>query len=96
MWDLLTRPEGRAKTFSLGSREYDTRTLGYRSTPDAAAAGPLFVYDTAIAGNSNAGHVYGTQLSDDDKWALIEFMKELKPGELTKAPVRTAARAGRP
>jgi hypothetical protein len=95
MWDLLTRPDGRAKTFSLGSREYDTKTLGYRSTPDAAAAGPLFVYDTATTGNSNAGHVYGTQLGNDDKWALIEFMKVLKPGEFTKPPVQAVGRAGR-
>jgi RoxA-like, cytochrome c-like len=87
MWDLLTRPETRPKTFFLGSREYDTRALGYRSASDAPSAGPLFLYDTTKAGNSNAGHVYGTQLTDDDKWALIEFMKILKPGEFKKQPV---------
>jgi hypothetical protein len=80
MWDLLTRPENRPKTFTLGSREYDTKSLGYRSSPDAPSAGPLFVFDATKAGNSNAGHVYGMQLSDDDKWALIEYMKLLKPG----------------
>jgi hypothetical protein len=74
--------------FSIGSREYDTRSLGYRSTPDAAAAGPLFLYDTTKPGNSNAGHVYGTQLGDDDKWALIEFLKVLKPGEFKKTPLQ--------
>ena len=87
MWDLLTRPENRPKTFTLGSREYDTKSLGYRSTPDAPSAGPLFVLDTTKAGNSNAGHVYGMQLSDDDKWALIEYLKILKPGDYTSDPI---------
>jgi hypothetical protein len=87
MWDLLTRPENRPKTFTLGSREYDTKSLGYRSTPDAPSAGPLFVFDTTKAGNSNAGHVYGMQLSDDDKWALIEYMKILKPGDYASDPI---------
>jgi hypothetical protein len=79
MWDLLTRPENRPKTFTVGSREYDTKTLGYRSTPDAPSAGPLFVFDTTKPGNSNAGHVYGMQLGDGDKWALIEYLKVLEP-----------------
>ena len=87
MWDLLTRPENRPKTFTVGSREYDTKTLGYRSTPDAPSAGPLFVFDATKTGNSNAGHVYGMQLSDDDKWALIEYLKVLKPGDYAQNPV---------
>jgi hypothetical protein len=87
MWDLLTRPDNRPKTFTVGSRDYDTKTLGYRSTPDAPSAGPLFVFDATKAGNSNAGHVYGMQLSDDDKWALIEFLKILEPGDYAKEPI---------
>jgi hypothetical protein len=87
MWDLLTRPENRPKTFTLGSREYDSKTLGYRSSTDAPAAGPLFVLDTTKPGNSNAGHVYGMQVSDEDKWALIEYLKILKPGDHKKDPV---------
>jgi hypothetical protein len=87
MWDLLTRPENRPKTFTIGSREYDTKTLGYRSTPDAPSAGPLFVFDTTKAGNSNGGHVYGMQLGDEDKWALIEYMKVLKPDDHKKDPI---------
>ena len=35
------------------------------------------LFDTARAGNSNAGHEYGTTLSADDKTALIEYMKTL-------------------
>jgi hypothetical protein len=88
MWDLLTRPEDRPKMFSVGSREYDTKMLGYRSSPDAPSAGPLFVFDATKPGNSNGGHVYGMQLSDDDKWALIEYLKVMKSSDHAKPPVQ--------
>ena len=35
------------------------------------------LFDTRIPGNSNAGHVYGTRLSDEDKSALLEYIKVL-------------------
>ena len=35
----------------------------------------LLVYDTSVPGNSNSGHVYGTTLPDDDKRAIVEYMK---------------------
>jgi hypothetical protein len=74
--------------FSVGSREYDTKMLGYRSSPDAPSAGPLFVFDATKPGNSNGGHVYGMQLSDDDKWALIEYLKVMKSSDHAKPPVQ--------
>jgi hypothetical protein len=88
MWDLLTRPENRPTSFSVGSREYDTKTLGYRSTPDSPSAGPLFVFDATKPGNFNGGHVYGMQLGDDDKWALIEYLKIMKPGDYPRGSVQ--------
>jgi hypothetical protein len=88
MSDLLTLPEKRPNTFVLGSREYDTERLGYRTTPDASAPAPAWEFKASEASNSNAGHVYGTNLSDDEKWALIEFLKVLKAGDIKKDPVR--------
>ena len=41
------------------------------------SCGNLFLYDTAVRGNSNKGHRYGTVLSDADKDALLEFLKTL-------------------
>jgi len=32
-------------------------------------------YDTSVPGNGNGGHVYGTTLSDDDKQAIVEYLK---------------------
>lgn len=88
MWDLLTDPRKRPQAFHLGSREYDTERLGYRTTPDPSGPAPAWSLDTAEPANSNAGHVYGTNLPDEDKWAVIEFLKVLRPGEVQKPPVQ--------
>ncbi len=73
LWDLLQKAASRPATFNVGSRELDTVNVGFETT-----AGPdTFLYDTSISGNSNAGHPYGTQLSEDDKRALIEYLKSL-------------------
>ena len=34
-----------------------------------------FPYDTRLSGNSNAGHLYGTELTAAQKKALIEYLK---------------------
>lgn len=34
-----------------------------------------FLLDSTVAGNSNSGHDYGTDLSDGEKRALMEFLK---------------------
>jgi hypothetical protein len=32
-------------------------------------------YDTSLPGNGNSGHVYGTTLPDEDKRAIVEYLK---------------------
>jgi len=91
LWDLLTAPASRPKTFSLGSREYDVQKLGYVTTADAKSPARAWEYDTSQVGNANSGHVYGTNLPDEDKWALIEFLKALKPGDVKKAPLHSGS-----
>jgi hypothetical protein len=34
-------------------------------------------FDTTLPGNSNKGHEYGSELSDEEKWELIEYLKTL-------------------
>jgi hypothetical protein len=91
IWDLLTPPANRPKLFMLGSREYDVQKLGYVTTVDAKSPAPAWEYDTSQVGNANTGHVYGTNLPDDEKWALIEFLKALKPGDIKKAPLHSGS-----
>ncbi len=34
-------------------------------------------HDTTLRGNSNAGHIYGSEWNDDQVRAVIEYMKTL-------------------
>lgn len=70
MQDLLSPASGRSKTFKRGSRNYDTRQLGYTDE------GP-YLLDTRTPGNSNSGHEYGLELSTSQKNELIEYLKSL-------------------
>jgi hypothetical protein len=74
--DLLTPPDQRPKLFWRGYDVYDQEKLGFVSS-GAEAEKSGFRYDTNVVGNSNQGHLWGTDLSPDDKKALIEFLKTL-------------------
>lgn len=74
--DLLTTPADRPKKFYRGYDVLDRQDIGFVSNgSDAARFG--FEYDTSLPGNSNEGHTYGTSLPEDQKRALIEFLKTL-------------------
>jgi hypothetical protein len=74
--DLLKDPQDRPRQFARGYNVYNQTQVGFVSdTPEARSEG--FVYDTAIPGNGNGGHIFGTKLSDAQKQDLIEFMKTL-------------------
>ena len=60
-----------------GSKTYDPVNVGYVTDTSPFKDGKLVVGAGAEPGNSNAGHDYGTALSEDDRWALIEYLKQL-------------------
>ena len=35
------------------------------------------IYDVAQPGRGNQGHTFGDKLSDDERWAVIEYLKTL-------------------
>ena len=89
LYDLLLPPDQRPKAFAIGTREFDTKRVGFVTR---AADGSIaktsddspFWFRTrddagrVIDGNSNAGHDYGNALlSEDERWALVEYMKGL-------------------
>jgi mono/diheme cytochrome c family protein len=80
LWDLLNPREKRPAFYYRGSDEYDWNKLGFKfESPTALNGTKYFFYNTTDPGNSNKGHEghqYGTDLSDDEKWALIEHLKE--------------------
>jgi hypothetical protein len=73
LYELLQSPAQRVRTFYLGSREFDPKTVGFRT--DRFEGG--FLFDTALPGNSNAGHHWGTERTADEKVDLIEYLKTL-------------------
>lgn len=74
--DLLNQAYVRPSTFHIGGFVYNSKDLGYYSDTSLP-----YGYDMVIScqsgcvGNSNSGHEFGTDLSIDDKNALIEFLK---------------------
>ncbi|MBD2297728.1 cytochrome c [Nostoc sp. FACHB-190] len=75
--DLLEKPENRPKEFYRGYDVIDREKVGFVSTVAQENGKQYFKFDTNEAGNSNSGHVYGTELSPADKDALVEYMKQL-------------------
>jgi len=74
--DLLQDPGQRPKLFYRGYDVLDPEKVGFVSQGgEAERIG--FRYDTGVAGNSNAGHLWGTTLKSDDKRAMIEYLKTL-------------------
>jgi mono/diheme cytochrome c family protein len=76
LWDLLALPAQRPAVFYRGYDVVDLDRVGFISTGSEAEAYG-FRFDTGIRGNGNGGHIYGTDLSDGDKRALLEFLKTL-------------------
>ncbi len=74
--DLLKPVDERPDVFWRGYDVFDSNDVGFVSQgPEAEAAG--FRYDTSQRGNSNQGHTYGVDLSDEQKEALLQFLKTL-------------------
>jgi hypothetical protein len=90
LYEMLLPAAERTKKFCVG-HEYDPVKVGVDTT-----CGPgTFEMDTALLGNSNAGHsfqdsprgdgVIGPLLSDEQRWALVEYLKSIPetPGRVT-------------
>jgi len=78
LWVELLKPAAqRVKQFKIGPA-YDPVNVGL------AAEQPQFDYTVNAtdcsdlgSGNSNCGHEFGTQLTDSEKKALLEYLKTL-------------------
>ena len=73
----LLHPDQRPQKFTAGNREFDAGKVGYQTV---ASAPGLWEFDTTQPGNSNIGHAgerYGTTLPEEQKAALLEYLKTL-------------------
>ena len=74
--DLLEPVEKRPPVFYRGYDVYDPVNVGFVSSgPEAERIG--WKQDARTRGDGNQGHVYGTDLSDAEKQALLEYLKSL-------------------
>lgn len=79
LYQLLLPAKERVKQFYLSSWEFDPKNVGYvdKATDNG------FLFDTSLLGNGNMGHEYGTgyydkpALTEDERWALVEYLKTL-------------------
>jgi hypothetical protein len=81
--DLLNPPNERPQTFHRGYDVFDPIKVGFKEPParptgpNGELTQPYFLFDTREKGNGNQGHTYGTQLSNEDKEKLLEYLKTL-------------------
>lgn len=73
IYDLLLPAAQRPASFYVGNIELDLVKVGHISIE----APNTSFFDTSLRGNSNVGHEYGTQLNEDERWALLEYVKSL-------------------
>jgi len=90
IYELLRPAAKRPVTFFVG-REFDPIKVGI----DTSGQSGKFLFDTRFVGNSNKGHsfedgprgkgVIGRLLSDQERWAIIEYLKSIPthPGQVT-------------
>jgi cytochrome c5 len=83
LYQLLSPAERRDAAFFTGSRQFDPKNVGFGTDSFEGA----FRFDTSIPGNSNRGHefrnaikgggVIGPELTEIERWELIEYLKTL-------------------
>ena len=73
LYHLLLPPHQRPKTFALGARDYDPEKLGFVVNTNCSSQDCLV--DTSETGDGNGGHIWGTDLTESDRMALLEYLK---------------------
>jgi hypothetical protein len=81
LYELLLPATQRSRQFFVG-RDFDPVRVGV----DTSGETGRFLFDTSRPGNSNAGHsfengtgrgIIGPLLSDDARWAIVEYLKSI-------------------
>jgi mono/diheme cytochrome c family protein len=79
-----SRPRLFTRSFKTDEADYDKEKVGWKVTElTSPPSGKLSdierrkVYDTSKPGRSNAGHIYGDDLSEEERWQVIEYLKQL-------------------
>jgi mono/diheme cytochrome c family protein len=78
------RPKMYTRSYRTGREEYDAVKLGWKITvldapPDPQTSGfeRRKIYDTTQPGRGNSGHTFGDKFTEDERAAVIEYLKTL-------------------
>lgn len=78
LYQLLLPPDQRLAEFSVGTREFDPVHVGFQADKPGFPKFRVRGDDgQPIPGNSNAGHSFGEELTDEERWDLVEYLKTL-------------------
>jgi hypothetical protein len=79
-----SRPNVFTRSYRTDEAAYDREKLGWKVTPvtdEELAAMTAYekrkVYDTRLPGRGNGGHTFGDDLSEEERLAVIEYLKSL-------------------
>ena len=79
-----SRPAIYTRSFRTGVEDYDPVKVGWKITVLDRPADPKLpaherrkIYDTTQPGRGNAGHPFGDKLTNEERRAVIEYLKTL-------------------
>ncbi|CAN5135775.1 hypothetical protein BH10PLA2_BH10PLA2_10940 [soil metagenome] len=79
-----SRPKIYTRSYGTGRADYDEVNLGLKfsalqSNPSTKLSGfeQRKIYDTTLPGRANTGHTYGDELTEEERFAVIEYLKTL-------------------
>jgi mono/diheme cytochrome c family protein len=79
-----TRPPKYTRSYRTEDADYDHRLVGWKVTEvkndlaeQAHSIEKRKIYDTSKPGRGNRGHTFGDKLTEEERWALIEYLKTL-------------------
>jgi hypothetical protein len=78
------RPKVFTRSFHTGLDDYDSEKLGWNVKEVDGKLDPVLpaierrrIYDTTQPGRGNTGHTFGDKFTDDERMAVIEYLKTL-------------------
>lgn len=86
LYDVLNskgRPKIYTRSFRTDEASYDKKKIGWQvqTLTEMPELDNAFerrkIYDTTQPGRGNQGHTFGDELTDDQRWAVIEYLKTL-------------------
>lgn len=78
------RPKIFSRSYRTSEADYDRVRVGWKVTMVDRPPDPKLpyverrdIYDTTQRGHSNGGHTYGDDFTEEERWAVIEYLKTL-------------------